>query len=98
VAGNSDAAFATLILLVSAVDKHRSPELTKAALVSGVVLACALLFSKNRRAVLLIIVGFAGIRGMVAFGLYGYWPGLVIAIVALGICIVLLRGITNLIR
>ena len=75
-------AFAALVLVVLSFEKHLSPEQRKYALMAGLLVGVAILFSKNRVAVILGIVGFIGIRFFVAFVFFGAWQGLLFATLA----------------
>lgn len=72
-------AFATLILLVYSFERHPVEEFKTAALVSAAVVVLVVVLSKHRLYVLLAIVAVVGLRGFLAFSLYGYWPGLILA-------------------
>jgi hypothetical protein len=74
--------FSAIVLIIYAYEKHPSARLHQAAIVSLIVLVAGILLAKNRWAVILCIVAFIGLRGFIAFTLYGYWPGLLFAAVA----------------
>src|SRR5271165_6861054 len=73
--------FGAIVLLIYAGEKHPSTRLHEAAIVSLIVIVVGILLAKNRLAVILAIAAFIGLRGVVAFALYGYWPGLAFAVV-----------------
>jgi hypothetical protein len=84
------AAFSSHVLVAFAFEKDPSETLRKTAIIGAVVVVGALLSSKNRLGVALGIVAVIGIRGAVAVALYGYKPGLLLA---LGAAIVVFLGI-----
>jgi hypothetical protein len=74
--------FGAIVLLVFLSEKHPSQRLKEVAAVSLILLVAGILLAKNRLAVILAIVAFVGVRGFIAFALYGYWLGLLLAVVA----------------
>jgi len=87
--------FGAIVLLVFLSEKHPSERLRELAVVSLIVLIAGILLAKNRLGVILAIVAFVGLRGFVAFALYGYWPGLLFAAVASAAVWLGIRFLTN---
>jgi len=73
---------AGLILLVFSFERSPSEELHRAAIWSGAMVIAAIVFAKNRVAVILSVVAIVGFRCLVAVILYRQWKGLLLAVPA----------------